>query len=422
MDNKDKENAITKKIYEVFSSSLPENIKRDISAINIYSKNLTLSLKEESENKNLENIESNKEYKLGDYIIKYTLGKGAFGKVKLGISIPNHRKVAIKILKKSKIVEKDDVIRIKREFDMLSKFNHPNVILVAEIFESEYSFYTVMEFCEEGELFNYIVKKSHLCEEESAFFFYQLINGLEYIHSLGIVHRDLKPENLLLTKDHILKIIDFGLSNYFKENQEQLLSTLCGSPCYASPEMVAGKNYNGFKVDIWSCGIVLYAMLCGYLPFEDRDNRILFKKILKCKLEFPKYVKEMGKDLIKKILVVDPEKRIIIKEIKNHPFYLKGKYIFEQEFFITKAIINPKKNNNNNEISKENKENINNSKENINENNKNSFKLLEINKSNVENIKEDKKIIDLVQKEENVEDKIDKEKEVKKVRKKIKKK
>jgi 5'-AMP-activated protein kinase catalytic alpha subunit len=224
---------------------------------------------------------------------------------------------------------------------MLAQFSHPNVILVAEIFESEDSYYSVMEFCEGGELFNYIVKKNRLSEDESAFFFFQLINGLEYIHSLGIVHRDLKPENLLLTSDHILKIIDFGLSNYFKTGQKNLLSTPCGSPCYASPEMVAGKKYDGFKIDVWSCGIILYAMLCGYLPFEDPDNEVLFKKILECKLDFPGYVNKLSIDLIEKILVTDPEKRITIPEIKRHPFYLKGKDIFEEGFSINQIMQNP---------------------------------------------------------------------------------
>ena len=289
----------------------------------------------ENETKKSKEKEKEKDFKIGNYLIKRTLGQGTFGKVRLGIYLPTHEKVAVKILEKSKIREKDDEIRVKREFEMLTKFNHINVILVTEIFESYDSYYSVMEYCEGGELFNYIVKKKRLSEEESAFFYYQIINGLEYIHSLNMVHRDLKPENLLLTKDHILKIIDFGLSNYFYD-KNKLLSTPCGSPCYASPEMVSGKKYNGFKIDIWSSGIVLYAMLCGFLPFEDKDNEILFKKIRKCKLEFPHHITLISKDLIKKILVTNPEKRISIKEIKRHPFFLKGKTIFYQTFSFKK--------------------------------------------------------------------------------------
>ncbi len=279
--------------------------------------------------------EKEKEYKIGKYLIKGTVGRGTFGKVKLGIYLPTHEKVAVKILEKNRIREKDDEIRVQREFEMLTKFNHINLILVAEIFESYDSFYTVMEYCEGGELFNYIVKKRKLSEEEASFFYYQIIKGLEYIHSLGIVHRDLKPENLLLTRNHILKIIDFGLSNYF-DNKKDLLVTPCGSPCYASPEMVSGKKYNGFKIDIWSTGIILYAMLCGYLPFEDKDNDLLFKKILECKLELPHHLSLLSKDLIKKILVTNPDKRITIKEIKKHPFFLKGKTLYKQEFSFTR--------------------------------------------------------------------------------------
>ena len=289
----------------------------------------------EKKEKEKKKEERDKEFKIGNYQIKRTLGQGTFGKVKLGIYLPTREKVAIKILEKSKIKEKDDEIRINREFEMLTKFNHINVILVTEIFESYDSYYTVMEYCEGGELFNYIVKKKRLSEEEASFFYYQIINGLEYIHSLNMVHRDLKPENLLLTKDHILKIIDFGLSNYFYD-KNKLLSTPCGSPCYASPEMVSGKKYNGFKIDVWSSGIVLYAMLCGFLPFEDKDNEILFKKIRKCKLEFPHHISLISKDLIKKILVTNPDKRISIKEIKRHPFFLKGKTIFNQTFSFKK--------------------------------------------------------------------------------------
>ena len=280
-----------------------------------------------------QSISKEKDFKIGNYLIKKTLGRGTFGKVKLGVYLPTKEKVAIKILEKNKIQDKDDKIRVKREFEMLTKFNHINVILVTEIFETLDSYYSVMEYCEGGELFNYIVKKRRLSEEESSFFFYQLINGLEYIHSLKMVHRDLKPENLLLTHEHILKIIDFGLSNYFS-TKSKLLSTPCGSPCYASPEMVSGNKYNGFKIDIWSTGIILYAMLCGYLPFEDKNNDELFKKILECKLEFPRFLSVNSKDLIKKILVTNPDKRIVIEDIKKHPFFLKGKAIFEQNFTI----------------------------------------------------------------------------------------
>ena len=295
------------------------------------------NLKDESSSKILSDRNKNeeKEVKIGKYLIKKTLGKGTFGKVKLGIYLPNKKKVAIKILEKKRLKEEDDIIRLSREFEMLTQFNHPNVISVSEIFENKDSYFTVMDYCEGGELFNYIVANGSLSEEKSAFFFYQLINGLEYIHSLGIVHRDLKPENLLLTKDHILKIIDFGLSNYFGINSgNNLLNTPCGSPCYASPEMLSGENYDGFKIDIWATGIILFAMLCGFLPFDHKDNDKLFMKILEGHIKYPNHLSKDAKDLIKKILTSNPRKRITIPKIKKHPFYLKGKKVFESNFTI----------------------------------------------------------------------------------------
>ncbi|MCQ2817501.1 MAG: serine/threonine-protein kinase [archaeon] len=269
------------------------------------------------------------EFRVGDYIVKQTLGKGTFGEVRLGYHIETKQKVAVKILEKRKIVEKDDEIRVKRELKMLTSLNHPNVIQVFEIMENKDRFFIVMEYCDGGEVFSYIVDNLRLSEEEAAFFYFQLIRGLEYIHSKNIAHRDLKPENLLLTSSHKLKIIDFGLSNYFTGD---LLATPCGSPCYASPEMVNGFKYNGFRTDVWATGVILYAMVCGFLPFEDKDNEILFKKILQCKLDFPDFVGKDSKDLMQKILVKTPDTRITIDGIKEHPFYIKGNNAFRMKF------------------------------------------------------------------------------------------
>ena len=263
---------------------------------------------------------------LADYAIKETIGKGTFSIVKLGIDKKTNEKVAIKILKKNKIIRREDLERIQREINILKQLNHINVIKIFKIKEDSEKYYIVMEYCENGELFHYIVERRRLDDDQASFFFYQLINGIEYIHSENIVHRDLKPENLLLGKENILKIIDFGLSNYCEP--DNFLETPCGSPCYASPEMVCGNRYNGHLIDIWSIGIILFAMLCGYLPFEDPDNDILFKKILKCKIKYPEYLSDISVDIMKKILVVDPIQRITLEEIKMHPFYLKGKKFF----------------------------------------------------------------------------------------------
>ena len=278
---------------------------------------------------------NNDSYQIGGYLIKNNLGEGTFGKVKLGIFIKTGEKVAIKIIDKRKLIEKNDLIHLKREIDLLQKLNHINIISVYEIFENIDNYYIVMEYCSKGELFNYIVSKNRLNESEASYFFYQLINGLEYIHSIGISHRDIKPENLLLTNNYILKIIDFGLSNYYRENSHKFLQTPCGSPCYSSPEMVSGHSYDGFKVDIWSSGIVLFAMLCGYLPFDDKnDDKIIFKKIVECEVKYPFFLSDMSKDIITKLLIKDPNKRINIKQIKSHPFYLKGKKKYESELGI----------------------------------------------------------------------------------------
>jgi len=142
---------------------------------------------------------------------------------------------------------------------------------------------------------------------------------VHYIHKLGICHRDLKPENLLIDFDGSLKVVDFGLSNMYE--QGNTLKTACGSPCYAAPEMIAGNRYHGLKSDIWSCGVVLYAMLCGFLPFEDQKTSNLYKKILSAEYSLPKFLSSDAKDIIQKIFVTDPEKRITIEELRLHRWY-----------------------------------------------------------------------------------------------------
>jgi len=189
-----------------------------------------------------------------------------------------------------------------------------------------------MEYANGGELFDYIVEKTRIPQAEACRFFQSIIAGVRYIHSLNIVHRDLKPENLLLDFNKNIKIVDFGLSNTFDKKSNELLKTACGSPCYAAPEMIAGNQYCGEKIDVWSCGVILYALLCGYLPFEDSDTTILYKKILRGKFETPKeYLDDDAEDLICKILVQDPEKRISLDEIEAHPWFLKNHRPSSQE-------------------------------------------------------------------------------------------
>ena len=258
-----------------------------------------------------------------NYDFKTTIGQGTFGKVKMAINKKTNEKVAVKILNKKQIELKKEMYLVQRELDIISKFNHINVIKVLQILQDEKNYYIIMEYCENGELFDHIVKNQKLTEEDASNFFYQLIHGIEHIHKNNIVHRDLKPENLLLTKNNVLKIIDFGLSSFF--DGFPLLKTKCGSPSYAAPEIIKSIAYNGFKTDIWCCGIILYAMICGYLPFEGEGNAELFKNILMGQIEFPCEMSHEAKQMIEALLNPDPEDRIDINEIKQYKFYAKGR-------------------------------------------------------------------------------------------------
>lgn len=257
---------------------------------------------------------------IGSYILGATLGEGAFGKVRVATHIHTGEKVAIKILDKNAMQEDpDDIIRVQTEIAILKKMRHKNIIQLYEIMESTKNIYLVMEYCEGKELFEYIVMKKKLSEDEALKFFQEIIDSVDYLHSQNIVHRDLKPENLLLDFKYSIKVSDFGLSRLY--DNDRLLSTPCGTPSYAPPEMLKGEEYHGLLSDIWSSGVILYAMLCGYLPFSESNEEINCQKIIQGEFEIPDWISEEAADLLKNILQIDPLDRYDLEQVKAHPWF-----------------------------------------------------------------------------------------------------
>lgn len=256
---------------------------------------------------------------IGHYILGKTIGEGTFGKVKLGTHILTGERVAVKVLEKDRIVEVADVERVAREVHILKLIRHPHIVQLYEIIETRRQLYLIMEYASGGELFDYIVASGRVAEPEACRFFHQIIAGVEKIHLMNIVHRDLKPENLLLDEHKSIKIVDFGLSNVYRDGQ--LLKTACGSPCYAAPEMIAGHHYVPSLCDLWSCGVILFALVCGYLPFEDQNTAQLYKKILAADYKTPSFLSEAVKDLIAGMLTTDPTQRFVVQTIRAHPWY-----------------------------------------------------------------------------------------------------
>ncbi|KAK1292710.1 SNF1-related protein kinase catalytic subunit alpha KIN10 [Acorus calamus] len=252
-------------------------------------------------------------YKLGK-----PLGYGTFAKVKLGRHVTTGKKVAIKILNTQML---DDVAiqRVQREIKILKSFSHPHIMRFYDVIERPSKIYIVMEYVNAGELFYYIVEKGRLDEDETRHFFQQIISAVEYCHLNMVAHRDLKPENILRDSENNIKIGDFGLSNVMKDGH--LLKTSCGSPNYAAPEVISGDHYVGPDVDVWSCGVILYAFLCGRLPFDSDNISSLYGLIKRGLYTLPSHLSPAAKDLITRILVVDPMKRITIPEIRRHPWF-----------------------------------------------------------------------------------------------------
>jgi len=260
--------------------------------------------------------------KIGHYILGETLGIGTFGKVKVGFHQLTGHKVAVKILNRQKIKNLDVVGKIRREIQNLKLFRHPHIIKLYQVISTPTDIFMVMEYVSGGELFDYIVKHGKLKEEDARRFFQQIISGVDYCHRHNVVHRDLKPENLLLDNQLNVKIADFGLSNMMQDGE--FLRTSCGSPNYAAPEVISGKLYAGPEVDIWSCGVVLYALLCGTLPFDDEHVTTLFRKIKNGVFPIPDYLNKSVVSLLCHMLQTDPMKRATVEEVRKHDWFTTG--------------------------------------------------------------------------------------------------
>ncbi|KAI8880847.1 Pkinase-domain-containing protein [Backusella circina FSU 941] len=268
-------------------------------------------------------IQSQKPKKcIGDYIVGKTLGKGASGRVKLGVHRHTGEQVAIKIISKAHLAANPAIEKaVRREIAIMKLVHHPNVMSLIDVIDDPAScdLHLILEYVEGGELFEYLVSKGRLSEQEARHHFQQIILGLDYCHHHLICHRDLKPENLLLNSKNSIKIADFGMASL--QPLGSMLETSCGSPHYASPEIVAGLPYNGSSCDIWSCGVILYALLTGHLPFDDENIRQLLKKVKSGKYIMPDNISRQAQDLIRRILVVDPTKRLTVEQIMAHQWF-----------------------------------------------------------------------------------------------------
>lgn len=266
---------------------------------------------------------------IGPWQLGRTLGRGSSGRVRLAKHNESGKLAAVKIVPKSQIVDpstglpsrNSETFGIEREVIIMKLIEHPNIMTLYDVWENKGELYLVLEYIEGGELFDYLISRGRLSEREAIHYFRQICYGVDYCHKFNICHRDLKPENLLLDTHRNIKIADFGMAAL--ESNGRLLETSCGSPHYASPEIVTGKTYHGAPSDIWSCGIILFALLTGHLPFDDDNIRQLLLKVQAGKFSMPSSLSPEARDLISRMLVVNPTKRISMREIFAHPLLAK---------------------------------------------------------------------------------------------------
>lgn len=269
---------------------------------------------------------------IGPWVIGECIGKGASGRVKIARHKHTGQLAAVKILPLAPLINsrasfatrqakaEKQRLGIDREITMMKLMNHPNIMRIYDVYEGANELFLVLEYVQGGELFDFLVNRGRLRPREALAFFKQIIHGLNYAHTFSIIHRDLKPENILISSLNPLtiKIADWGMAAFAPPTLQ--LETSCGSPHYASPEIVNGEKYQGTATDIWSCGVILFALLTGRLPFDDKNVRHLLEKVKIGKYETPAWIDPVAADLLSRMLKVDSSKRITVRVILSYPF------------------------------------------------------------------------------------------------------
>ncbi|XP_026134760.1 MAP/microtubule affinity-regulating kinase 3-like isoform X3 [Carassius auratus] len=258
---------------------------------------------------------------IGNYRLLKTIGKGNFAKVKLARHILTGSEVAIKIIDKTQL-NPTSLQKLSREVTIMKNLNHPNIVKLFEVIETEKTLFLVMEYASGGEVFDYLVAHGRMKEKEARAKFRQIVSAVQYCHQKHIVHRDLKAENLLLDADMNIKIADFGFSNEFMVGNK--LDTFCGSPPYAAPELFQGKKYDGPEVDVWSLGVILYTLVSGSLPFDGQNLKELRERVLRGKYRIPFYMSTDCENLLKRFLVLNPAKRGTLEQIMKERWINAG--------------------------------------------------------------------------------------------------